>query len=603
MNMTNASVLRLAREERWKIPSDAVPAKGASRTPAKDASQEPGSHDHDSSELPRETSTTPQDAASETKIPPDSHQRTDGTRDGNEPVSSPTVPDGNLYHQPTPLGPISYFKRHWRGECSLAEAFWLNTVLVNFLFSLTAKGMGSFDFQISIVTASGFVVSSWLFAIIVTTWQSVGLWRSATRSKSYAMAVLSKFFVLIITFSGAYTFLRIGFPQISESVGIVTGDDEIPDFKIVLLPNGREIEFSGGIKLGAATKLKSILEIAPYVEVIQLDTIGGRIGEAVKMAELVAARNLDTYVPSYCASAGVLVFLAGKERSIRRDAKIGFHSPSFAGESSADATTVFADRLVKKGVDAQFVRQAVNSTEMWYPSSKQLVSAGVVTKLTQGGENSLSSVELNETTLTEFRDSILSVPLYNALHRLVPDRVELLLLQTHRRVQAGVGMLDAATELNRLLAATVSSRWGRANEAALDLYLDYKIKLIEDNYKENPRNVLLRLNDVRASEWSVAELDSNLPRYPKEMAYRLYEEVLKSTGSDAPEALRKFGELLFKRMIDQEIPADGLQLIGQLPLPPDPNDYRKACEVQLLLYKKVKAHPERHNIARFLVAP
>src|SRR6185369_4332370 len=104
------------------------------------------------------------------------------------------------------------------------------------------------------------------------------------------------------------------FPQTVEFWNILCGDKQIPPYRIQVLPVGTELEFSGGIRAGAASELERALHVNPKVKVLRINSVGGRIHEATRMARLVRERGLDTYTSDYCLSAATLVFIAGQQR-------------------------------------------------------------------------------------------------------------------------------------------------------------------------------------------------------------------------------------------------------------------------------------------------
>jgi hypothetical protein len=75
----------------------------------------------------------------------------------------------------------SYFSRHWRGELSLAQSYWLNGVLVGFVFrALFIAGvalLGAFVKDHSLLVPSFILLT--LVPVAVCIWQVVGIWRSA----------------------------------------------------------------------------------------------------------------------------------------------------------------------------------------------------------------------------------------------------------------------------------------------------------------------------------------------------------------------------------------------------------------------------------------
>ncbi len=176
--------------------------------------------------------------------------------------------------------------------------------------------------------------------------------------------------------------VRTAIPQIAEATSIAFMDDPgIPAYSIRVMNNGSEAEIAGGIKFGLSSDFEKVLNASRGVRLVHLDSVGGRIGEGQKLNELIKSRGLDTYVDLKCLSACTLAFVAGRQRILKRGAKLGFHRASFAGEDQVDGSlerSIYA----AAGVSDTFVERAMTTknAEMWQPSDTDLVSAGVITR-------------------------------------------------------------------------------------------------------------------------------------------------------------------------------------------------------------------------------
>src|SRR5207247_8750334 len=104
-----------------------------------------------------------------------------------------------------------------------------------------------------------------------------------------------------------------------------------------------------------------MLRQRPEARILRLNSRGGRIGEAYKLRDIIGPRGMTTYTSSGCYSACTDVFLAGKERVVHQDARLGFHRPGLPGvwaslwdgEVEADARAMLAT-----GVEPTFVARA-----------------------------------------------------------------------------------------------------------------------------------------------------------------------------------------------------------------------------------------------------
>ena len=79
-----------------------------------------------------------------------------------------------------------YFVRHWRGELSLPVSYWVNGVLISLLAGGTVTFVSYLEFNNSVQPATALfsLVGIYLFSGMLIIWQSVGIWRSASRYKT-----------------------------------------------------------------------------------------------------------------------------------------------------------------------------------------------------------------------------------------------------------------------------------------------------------------------------------------------------------------------------------------------------------------------------------
>ena len=78
----------------------------------------------------------------------------------------------------------SYLVRHWRGELSLPVSYWINsclsTIAVFAVFSCVGLLVGPADSPLGFAIV---ISVAWLFLIVATLWQLVGVWRSAGKHR------------------------------------------------------------------------------------------------------------------------------------------------------------------------------------------------------------------------------------------------------------------------------------------------------------------------------------------------------------------------------------------------------------------------------------
>jgi hypothetical protein len=300
----------------------------------------------------------------------------------------------------TPLPPLpsaagrprNYFARHWCGELSLAQSFWVNGLVGAFALACLLGVLNSVVHQYADAQPIVWMISlmaTWLAAVLFAVWLCVGVWRSATdyqASSTKFWGGVAKVATTLGVLRLAYNCLFVAAPQIAGMYEMVSGDARVGPHQFRVLANGEMLEFSGGVTFGTAREFESFLNAMPNVRVVRLKSIGGRIREAQKMSDMVRARKLATFVMDDCLSACTIVFLGGEERGMLATARLGFHQPAFAGMTAEDRRAAIARervRLQSFGLSKDFVERAnaAPPTAMWYPEKEELLREHVVTRV------------------------------------------------------------------------------------------------------------------------------------------------------------------------------------------------------------------------------
>jgi uncharacterized RDD family membrane protein YckC len=308
------------------------------------------------------------------------------------------LPDANAPQAmvlPPPLPPRTsqnYFARHWRGELSLPLSYWVNGAVLGFAGGFVFGFLNAFIYRGNegrpLLWLSS-LVAIWLGLILLTAWQSVGVWRSANHYRQGGNAfwgTAAQVMMVIGVLQVGYRFVSAGAPQIVGMVEIVAGDRRLGPHQFRVVGKGTALEFSGGITFGVAEEMESFLAAMENVRWVRLSSVGGRILEAQKMSDLIKARGLITVVSKDCLSACTIVFLGGKERWIGPNARLGFHQVAFLGMTATDRRMSIAreeQRLQSFGLSRDFAERAnkVEPGSMWFPEKDELLREHAVTRI------------------------------------------------------------------------------------------------------------------------------------------------------------------------------------------------------------------------------
>lgn len=323
----------------------------------------------------------------------------------------------------------NYFARHWRGDLPLPISYWINTALLGAVVGGAAVAAA----ESGLAESFGMRGTGWwilgVFGVItvLSVWQIVGTWRSASRHVSRGGSSGWATVAHVLMVIGALQLVAlyaVQWPQLSQGFKLVRGVEDIPPAELRVLNRGTELEVSGGLSFGTTDKVRTLLDAAPSVRVVHLNSVGGWIVEGTKLSELIAERELTTYVSSSCESACTLAFMGGRSRLLGRGARLGFHEGSVGGVGGAvaeEAQRQQRELLLSHGVSGDFVARALATpaSDMWYPEADELVRAKVVTAIVDAGQFGRSGVagwREPEELLAEYD----AVPLHAALRSAEP---------------------------------------------------------------------------------------------------------------------------------------------------------------------------------------
>lgn len=297
----------------------------------------------------------------------------------------------------------NFLVKHWQGDYSLGFSYWVIGSLLTVIVVAITAAVGSISGlrELGPRPSGAVILAFYGFVVPLTLWQLVGIWRSADkhgqRGGKAIWAGLAKVMVVLGLLRAMGDFSTQGAPLISEGAKLFVGLDNTPPHAIRLLRDGTELELAGGMPFGTTDAVKTFLDAAPTIQVIHLNSQGGRMNEAYQLYKTIKERNLITYTSADCVSACSVAFLAGRERYLGESGRLGFHSISIGELSGEDVKELNADlreTLRNHGVPNSFIGQAlsVSSKDMWYPNQDELLRANVIDSVVDSRYFGLSRV-------------------------------------------------------------------------------------------------------------------------------------------------------------------------------------------------------------------
>jgi uncharacterized membrane protein YidH (DUF202 family) len=486
-----------------------------------------------------------------------------------------------------------YFVRHWRGELSLAMAYWASGILTRIVVGSTDVASDAVGERIDFSPApyAAMLIAIAVFELALTVWLFVGIWRSASRHKSRGGHVFWAWTAKLLVVAGVIAMTALyaleTLPEISESVRTALKFDEDDAHTFRLVAGGTELEFSGPITVGTAKDFAEMLDGAPQVKVLHLSSPGGLVREAARIADKVAKRGLTTYVSRECSSACTDIFLAGRERFIGNRAKLGFHRASYGNSVSYKAYTLAREQrnhLLSLGIPADFAEKAVSRVgdSIWYPTHDELLRAHVISAVAEKGRFANSGIS------QDIAATLVQVPIYASLKKTAPEIfdafVEAVALEHEGGARSDEILATAEGDFNEVIDRLLPHAPDRLVLERTSIYIGYM-----DRLKSIDPESCAALADVDG-----AELKTDLRRqYPdlgkRELAFR--EAIIISTDLDRPvpsaSAVEPYLNGVFEKMLKRF--GDDANLLGKDTV--RPAQYKRYCEVIAAFYGEVTRLP------------
>ncbi|SKA37748.1 hypothetical protein SAMN02745126_05950 [Enhydrobacter aerosaccus] len=320
--------------------------------------------------------------------------------------------------------PFLFIRRFVRGEYSLAVSYCTVGLIVYLTIGVLLAGVSFLMHRQAFnpYEVVGALIAIWSAIIIGQLFQSIGVWRSASRHRRVAIAagrvglwgMVAQAVIILSGIGIGYAFVKQGMPQLVESWRMAfEGDPDIPAYAIRIMRDGTEAEITGGFKYGLSHDAAKIFATAPNLRIVHLNSGGGRLGEAIELAKLIRARGLATYTSASCASACTIAFVAGRERYLKSGARIGFHRAIFAG---VERTNEMRGLLRAANVEYTFIERAMAQPaySIWYPTEQELRAANVVVTSVDPYRYAASGLGAKP-TLADFKSALRRGPLFAAL--------------------------------------------------------------------------------------------------------------------------------------------------------------------------------------------
>lgn len=526
-----------------------------------------------------------------------------------------SVLDPSTFEEPeiipeVPLDPNrrnNFIARYWRGEYSLGVSYWwfgfIGNVAISFIVAGIVLLFGSergYDPQ----AIFGSLTCIWLVVFVFVVWQVMGVWRSANRliarrravGKRAGWATIAKIVVVFGLLSTLGTFLTSGWPQLVEVSRMVFLDDpDIPAYSIRVMRNGTEAEITGGFKYGLSDDFSKILKASRQIKVVHLNSVGGRVGEAIRLNTVLKGQGVDTYVSDGCYSACTIAFAAGRNRFIRKGAALGFHAPAFPGMTSGELQNAALDQkqiFIKAGFNESFVNKALStpSSDMWKPSADLMAAANVITGVSNGAEFAVSGFGADVTKVGMANGLASALPLLQALKDRFPKDYDGIVSAYYDDYIAGMTETQAIIDARAKLLSVISALQPLADD---DVLVDMGTLFAEQYAALGAKSPALcyRFASGIGAKGNVAEdLPASLVNRENEINRRVVETAKKRPDVSIPMA-NDLWKKLGAQIATKGIGDDQLKLLTARSV--DPSKYAEYCRASATFYREMARLPPR----------
>ena len=454
-----------------------------------------------------------------------------------------------------------YVGRHWRGEQSLAWSYWINNVVLATPLVLALTGLMSWisvkgdSLQINaIVLLLGFPL-----LVVLNVWCIVGAWRAARNYLLDGGSGLWGWLARISLALGALQLLvsvLFGFlPSVDEYWKMARGIDPIGQATLSISADGRSLRLKGTIGMGDGERLRALLdsEGAHDLRRIELESPGGRVREAEKMAAALKRHGHESRVVGTCASACTLVFLAGKPRQMTPGGRLGFHrastgtyNPVFEELANQQLAVTYRDL----GLPDSMIDKTLHtpSRSMWFVPHDELRSHSLIAPMPQ--TLAIALPPAGSGTLADFDDALRIHPVWDALEQHTAGTIDAVAKRMWAARTAGASDEDVQAASLPQLARQVPALIGGTDAVQRRRYVQLvseQLKALKNPAKPGARPPCRDLLDgrlgvrqqlplglqIRESQWLLDTATGQPPRWLPKPPSAIEIEVLDRTVGPA----------------------------------------------------------------------
>lgn len=505
---------------------------------------------------------------------------------------------------------MTYIKKHWRGDYSLAHSFWLNVVLLNVAISaLTAWLVEANPIANPVSASQVTVVYVFVTLALVYPWQLVGLWRSASqhaaRAKKTFWSRTVKVLVVLNVF-GTLGNVSFSWPVYQHLYQVGFGVDPYGGYSLELTADGEKIHLQGGLGFGVAQELQQLVANNPNVRAIILDSNGGRVFEGRELAQVILHNRLNTYSLKGCYSACGTAFIAGKERYLASGANLAFHQYKSAAQNLGVVVDLSAEQkkdlafYQRRGIKQDFIDRIFKAEkdDLWYPTLDEMLDAGVVHGVVSS--STLRPVQYTALKASELEEQLNRIPVFQSIAKYEPQIYRQIIESMQAQMRQGASVLEAQQEAGAYIQLLASRALPNASNKALIMFAAETVKIMK---KLDDREPILCIKYLFPEQYGTLEMAQHFPNDEMlPLMNALNRAIIDSYGAgdyaiDTVTAQQLVAEIVTELGDDAAyLEVTGLQ---------NRAEYSRACKSFIYFYEAILANSEEvaGNGLRYVFAP
>lgn len=391
---------------------------------------------------------------------------------------------------------MAYFKKHWRGELSLAISFWINVFLINIGIRIFEMWLTEVSPIENPVVASQVRIAYVFIALgIVYPWQIIGLWRSANRHVTVTKKALWSGLVKVLVVLGLLGTLgnmSVSWPVYKDLYQIGFGEDEYGDYKVELADVNNLIHLKGGLGFGIAKEVKQLVAQNPNVKGIILDSIGGRIYEGRELSKIILINSLDTYTLRGCYSACGTAFISGNKRYLAKGANLGFHQYKsgaksldpyidMPSEQKKDLMIYERRRISQDFIDRIF---KAKQDDLWYPTIDEMLVSGVVHEIVN--PSTLKPIKYGSFSTSELEKALNNISAFQVIKKYEPKTYQQIIKSMESQMKKGASILEVQQGVGGYIQMIAGKALPKTSDKALIMFAREKISVLRKLEKKEP---------------------------------------------------------------------------------------------------------------------